>query len=325
MAESNRTCQGCSYLQGNECYQYQGTTNERCGLVTGMWYKIDDLIAALECAGTTTTSSTTAGGCNNCICLLVEGYNNTRDGVGNAISWFTYKLYKDSARTELLVERTLDEGINNIFVQYGPLDTDGPLYPEISAYLQPRDNQPFDSYGEELDLVITADEMIVYARSIPIPQDGTNTFPALPLLPGGRIRLYLFDNRFDTNPNEGQGIVAIGGNRLEHSTFTIKTTLHGGGIVGNPELNWPYVLDSSQDYVHTNFDTDDYGSHATSMDITTTGTNNEAGPLKVEYSFSADTSLDFTDTVLPGAAYEKTVHLFLEQAIYNDILIRFLQ
>ena len=326
MAEQNRNCQDCQYIQGHECYQYAGMNHEGCGLVNRQWYKIEELIAALKCAGfsTTTTSSTTGSG-NNCIGLLVEGYNNVTGRIGNAMAEFRYRLYKDSAKTNMILDRVLGPGINNVYAHLGPLDFDGPIYPDIHANVLTADGELFDSYGEQLDLIITANDMLIYARSIAVPQSGLNNFPALPELPSGKIKVMLFANRFDTNVNEGQGIVAIGGSLLTASIFTINTTMMGGGIVGSPELSWPSALDSSLDHVYTDFDIDDYGSHATSLQIKVSGTNHETIPLKVEYSFSADPTLDFSDTVPPGTYYEKSFDLTRDQAASNDILIRFLK
>lgn len=331
MAETPRNCQDCSFIKGNECYQYSGENMDDCGLVNGQWYNIEDLITALKCAGfstTTTTSSTSAGGggnCNNCICLLVEGFNNIWGQLGNATVTFTYKLYRNSTKSELLLQRSLGGGINDVYTHFGALSFDGPVYLDIVVDVVTVDGEPFSSFGDDLDLVIVANDLLVYARSIAIPNGGLNLFPSLPVLPTGRVKLILFNNRFDTNLNEGQGILAVGGNRFPDSPFLVKIDLIGGGMVGSPELNWPYLPDSTTEYVYSNFDTTYYSQNATQMDIEVSGTNNEPFPIKVEYSFSADPELDHTDIIISGNSYLKTVTLSTEQAINNDILIRILK
>jgi hypothetical protein len=302
-----------------------------CGLVNGQWYNIEDLITALKCAGfstTTTTSSTSTGGpgnCNTCICLLVEGFNNIYGQLGNAEVTFTYRLYKNSTKTDLLLERSLGAGINDIYTHFGTLDFDGPVYLDVGADVVTPDGEPFTSFGDDIDLVIVANDILQYARSIAIPNGGINIFPSLPVVPTGRIKLMLFNNRFDTSSNEGQGILAVGGTRFSQSQFLVKTNLVGGGIVGAPELSWPYLPDGTMDYVYSNFDIAYFGQDATQMEIEVSGTNNEPYPVKVEYSFSANLELDHTDIIISGNSYLKTITLSTQQAIDNDILIRIMK
>lgn len=61
-----RDCSHCTTLKGDECILYVGAAYPDCGLVPATWYKIDYLIAALQCAAnggvpvTTTTTTTTS-------------------------------------------------------------------------------------------------------------------------------------------------------------------------------------------------------------------------------------------------------------------------
>lgn len=57
--EITRICEECSVIKGDECYQYTGVSKIECNLVTGKWYKIQDLIDSLSCAAFGTTTSTT--------------------------------------------------------------------------------------------------------------------------------------------------------------------------------------------------------------------------------------------------------------------------
>ena len=59
-----RECKDCKQIRGDECTLYTGPSFSDCGLVNGLYYKINDLINALLCAAnnglpvTTTTTST---------------------------------------------------------------------------------------------------------------------------------------------------------------------------------------------------------------------------------------------------------------------------
>lgn len=318
------TCKDCRYIEGNECYLYTGRPVTDCGLVSGSWYKIEDLIAALECAGSLSTTTTMPAGNSHCICLLVEG-ENAATGLSNASSLFRYALYKDSARTIPIVERSLDYGQRNMYVHYGELDSPGPLYLSASAELIVDVPGSYYSTGGEVDLVITANDLLIYARSIAVPQEGINLFADLPPIPKGKIKIILYGNGFDTNANQGQGLVAFGGSRLTNSSFICETTLNDGGRVETPRLYWPVTAMPEKEYATTGFDTEYYQSHATSMTIKISGVNNEQVPLEVEFAASGDAALNFKDTVAVAATYERTVPITLQQAEDNDFLIRILK
>ncbi|SEW21620.1 hypothetical protein SAMN05428988_3230 [Chitinophaga sp. YR573] len=323
-----RNCQPCNYISGNECTQYTGPTSQDCGLVNGNWYIIDDLISALTCAGfsTTTTSSTTIsdqeGGC---ITLLVEGFNQIYSFGGNGFATLVYKLYGDMDKTQLIYEKSIEHGNADAYTLFNAQNIPGPIYPVISAFMTSPDGNPYYSYGSGLDLIIVTNDMIRYARTIPMPVEGNNIFPALPALPRGRTKIYLNLNAFDSNSNPGQGIIALGGSKLISSYFEVNTILNNGGDVGTPKMIWPDTVYNLTDYMYCDFDTVRFGSAATSMTLSITGSNNESVPVKVEFTASDDPSLSFTDTVAVGQSYEKVLDLTIPQVTINDFLIRILK
>lgn len=322
-----RDCAGCNFVQGNECIQYDGSPMEECGLIKGHWYKLEDLLAALQCAGfstTTTTSSTINPDLGACMCMLVEARNNIYEALGTAIPTLNYKLFSNPAKTSLIKEKTVEMGQMDIYSHFGVIDGPEGIFPVISADLVST-GSVFDPLGSSLDLVIIANDVIRYARSLASPVQGSNVFPGLPVLPKGRIVIILFQTRFDSINNPGQGLIAMGGNKLDNSFFQADVSMTGGGIVGAPTIVWPDPLFSATEFVYCDYDTEHWGLPATSMEIRISGINNEVAPVKVEFSGSTSSFPGFTDTVAAGDSYERKINLTREQAEINDFLIRILK
>lgn len=318
-----RTCNDCNYVKGNECIQYAGPTSAACGLVTGAWYTVNDLISALVCVA---GSGPGNGGCDNCICLMIQGNNNTSYWGSNGTAILSYKIYADPAHTTLVLARSLVQGSADNYIVKGSLPY-SKVYPTISVTFEKSDpSVPYYTGGYGVDMILVAGGLIRYARSIAWPAEGEFIFADIPTdLPTGTISLYLLGSQFDTNDGIGKGVVAAGGDELTSSLFQLQVTLVDGGRVDRPTLSWPVLDNPGADFDYTNFDTQVYSSVATSMTIAISGTNNESFPVNVSFQASVDSSLSFSELVAPNGIYQKIVPITFTQAENNDFLIRFLK
>jgi len=323
-----RDCAGCNFVQGNECIQYNGSPMAECGLVKGQWYKLEDLLAALQCAGfstTTTTTSTVNPDIGSCMCMVVEARNEIYEQLGTAIPTLSYKLYSNPGASILIKEKSIEMGQSDIYTHFGAIDAPEGIFPVISANLDSSNSSVFDFRGSSLDLVIIANDIIRYARSLALPVQGSNLFPSMPVLPKGRIVIVLFRTTFDSISDAGQGLIAMGGYKLENSFFQADISLTGGGIVGVPTIVWPDPGFNATEFVYCDYDTVHWGMAATSMEIKISGINNELAPVKVEFSGSTGSYPGFTDTVVPGGSYERIITLSAQEAEVNDFMIRILK
>ncbi|NLR60674.1 hypothetical protein HGH93_21370 [Chitinophaga polysaccharea] len=325
---TEKDCGGCKYIKGDECLQYNGTPMDECGLVNGQWYNIDELIAALKCAGfsTTTTSSTTVNpGTGGCISVIVEAYNNIYEPLGLNPAELTYKLYETQESTVPFKEKNISMGQADIYTRFEPLNAPDGVYVEVNAIVSRNSEGRFLTSGSSLDLIIIANDIIRYARSIAIPKEGNNFFSDIPVLPKGRIVIVLFKTQFDSLNDNGQGLIAMGGIKLDNSFFQAEITMNEGGTVGVPTIIWPDPDSNISGYVYSDYDTEHWGVSASSMDIKISGLNNEPVPVKVEFSATSNPELGFTDVVAQGQAYNRTIGLTKSQADNNDFLIRILK
>jgi hypothetical protein len=318
-----KTCEDCKYIQGNECIRYTGPQNDACGLIPGSWYTVDQLIAALLCASQATGSG---GSCDNCICLLVVGTNQSsiRAG-GNVQATLSYRLYSDPEHANQIISREVANGAVNTFNVKGTLPYDK-VYPVISAVFSKQDeDQPYFTSGYGVDMVLVTGDKLLYARSMVQPTEGEHVFEGIPgQLPTGEIHIYLLTNQFDTNTDAGAGVIAVGGDAITASEFNININLEGGGTIDRPNLSWPPATEGiSADFDFTNYDVSYYGTSPSSINITITGQNNEGVPVTVSFEASADSTLSFTEQIAAGAIYQKVVPITTLQAYNNDFLILF--
>lgn len=315
-----KICKDCQHIKGDECIKYTGPANPACGLLYGQWYRIEDLINLLVCSTgslTTTTTKPPSGGCSNCICMKLELFNVVNSFMFGPDTTLTVRAYKDAQHTDLLTE--VSKGPESSIVKEfrGALEYQA-IYPKIEV------NAELHNYAKGLDLIIAVNGFPRYARSIPVPSTGINVFDDLPaVLPTGTISFYLISSSFDTNPNPGIGIIAIGGDKFSDSVFKIRTTLEEGGAVTIPELFFPAEDMDDDDFTFTDFSTIRYSAHATAMAIEISGTNKESYGIKIEFIASKDGNLSYSAIVDPGTNFLKTVNMNVDQANENDFRILF--
>lgn len=191
----------------------------------------------------------------------------------------------------------------------------------------------YSSDGNALGMVLISNNFIYAMRSID-PQEiedaandfGEIRFPADygPLgewtgfsMPRGDVHMLMFSASNDTN-NQDAGMVAVHGpQKLNATLFTVSALPQG--ISGQDRVMSDVDLAVPQEMLYF---LGSFGSSATSMNIVIeTPTNGEGITLEVNFVASVDTGLNFTETIAPGAAYNRTVPVTLAQAAANDFLI----
>lgn len=313
-------CRKCKHVDGDECIQYVGIARPECGLIYGHWYRLEDLLNALGCAGNSTTTTTTTTKNSNvggCICLRVESFNNTERFMEGVRPVLRSNFYKNRDKSELIAGHVVIPSTTAADNIYGSLGYDT-IYPEIILECQ-SDSEEFINYGYGYDLLICINGKLIYARSLSNIIKGDNLFPNIPTsLPSGLISVYLFSNKFDSNWNADHSILAVGGEILKNTSFTITTSTEGGKS-SNPEIIWPFDKNT---FALNGIDHIFYGSEISSAVFSVSGINREEKDLKVQFIASADNSLSFTDIVTSGSQYGKSITLNQAQIKSNDFLIK---
>jgi hypothetical protein len=122
-----RDCSKCKPAKGDECILYTGISYPDCGLVPNTWYKINDLIANLQCAvnggtpvttTTTSTSTTTTTTSSTTTTTTTVAYNTQLTFVSD-----TYAFAEGVSGQALAVNPTLKLEFNKVTSPVGLYNT----------------------------------------------------------------------------------------------------------------------------------------------------------------------------------------------------------
>lgn len=190
-------------------------------------------------------------------------------------------------------------------------------------------NQPLAGSG--LNIIVLHDDEVLYSQAlVNITQGQTGLIDFGPVPSRGKIELYVSENKFDTNgPDSDQGLITVGGQFVKGGYFTTELILNGGGAQSGPNpILWP--TSGAVDENYNSFTTDNFGSQPSSGSIVITwvaATGNAGGntreDITVTFTASIDSGLNFTDNILAGSSYTRTVNLTLAQLQANDFKVHF--
>jgi len=185
--------------------------------------------------------------------------------------------------------------------------------------------------GSGLNIIVLHNDEILFSQAlVNITAGQTGLIDFGPVPSRGKIELFVSENKFDTNgPDSDQGLLTVGGQFIKGGYFTTSLTLTGGGETRTPNsLDFPSSDVADNSYI--DFTTQGFGSPATGgvIQIDWVAAVGDAGGntrenITVTFTASVDSGLNFTDNIIAGNAYSRTINLTLLQLQNNDFKVHF--